>query len=222
MNIQDVIEAGEFSFWGNIQNYVTSFPFDGFGSYLVFIVFVFVVLFIIFFSGAIITIPCYKIYCSIMRKIKKEPINDEDHMGLSILVIFLSGFLVFLFLLQFSEVQGNQQHEWKNEHVIPYLQSLPGVKKDVQSLQVPNEIGGESTFLDKTSSEPLYVSLVYTNAEGIAKKLDTHALVHYTLSEGDTPYFQGKYVSKSLGHRLEKGYYNVHVYLPKNYTLNYQ
>ena len=222
MNVQDVIEAGDFSLWEDIQNVFTVFPFGGFFSYMLFFFFVIVFLVISLLFGAIILMPCYYLFNVVREKMNKEVFDLDDHFGFWIMGFLATGLAGFLLLLPTGDYEGTPHKEWKNQYVLPYLESLPNLKKDVQSLQVPKDIGGASTFLEKTNTAPLFVSLVYTNDEGIAKKLETHALVHYTLAEGETPYFEAKYLKNDLGNRVDKGYYNVHVYLPKNYTLNYQ
>ncbi|MFF2532336.1 hypothetical protein ACFVS2_25840 [Brevibacillus sp. NPDC058079] len=154
--------------------------------------------------------------------------------GLSndIWVLFLTGVLLVIVPISllavfgdiFQTYQLNEYHksvaQWKREVVNPYIESLPKEKKEIVFLKIETELSTELkdnrwyTYSSEVQQTPLTVSFKDKGITTLTNWYDASM----ELTNERKPYIEYQKVPEDLGHGMDKGFYNVRIYLPESYT----
>lgn len=166
-------------------------------------------------------------------------------LTLSVIALILGVFLFFFSLIAESEgtfllgmiigavglisticIGGNletkeekQVAKWKEEAVVPYIESLPVEKREVVYIKIDPELsekisGGYHYTTSKTIER---TALSISFKENGLTTLTNFYEANMDLTDEEKPYVTYQYVPKKLGKGVGKGFYNVKVHLPVNY-----
>ncbi|WP_442637921.1 hypothetical protein [Rossellomorea marisflavi] len=142
-----------------------------------------------------------------------------EYKHLIYFVVLLSLFSVAIVwgLNKSDEYELKKEKDWKDEIVSPYIESLPVEKREAVYIKIESELTSKGRYRytsDKTIERtPLTVTF---KENGLTTKTNWME-AHMELADEDTPYVTYQYVPEKLGKGVSKGYYNLKVYLPKNY-----
>ena len=151
--------------------------------------------------------------------------------------LFVSGFLsLVLISVSFMAVIGVMNFKWKSEKANPYIESIQVDKKNISNLYIVEEdkIKGKATLYTKQTKDKM-LPLIVTFEDGDIKKLSGKYRIVKTLENGQTPYVEYQELKKPIryftfiSHKhlnnqfsgVDKGLYNVKVFVPKDYKLDF-
>lgn len=133
------------------------------------------------------------------------------------------GFVGFILLMvgnyQESQQKEEQVNKWKKEVATPYVESLPVEKREVVFIKIEPELTAKtkgyyyytrSKLVERT---PLTVSFKENGLTTLTNWYETHM----ELTNEKKPYVTYQYVDSKLGKGFKAGFYNVKIYLPKDY-----
>ncbi|WP_442637861.1 hypothetical protein [Rossellomorea marisflavi] len=118
-----------------------------------------------------------------------------------------------------SNIKDNQVAKWNKEVATPYIESLPVEKRNVVYIKIDPELTSETegSFYYTTSKTVERTPLTFSFKENGLTTLTNWYETHMELTDEEKPYVTYQYVPKKLGEGVEKGFYNVKLYLPENY-----
>lgn len=111
--------------------------------------------------------------------------------------------------------------KWKNEMVLPYIESLPKEKSEIVYIKIDPEMGNTVnyghyyTYVKTKKLTPLTIS--YVDEDTLVTETNWYE-TNMKLTDESKPYVEFQRLEKDLGHGIDKGIYNAVVYLPKSYT----
>ncbi|PLS19030.1 hypothetical protein CVD28_01095 [Bacillus sp. M6-12] len=138
-------------------------------------------------------------------------VNKNKQGERSMLVSILGGFyalsmLTMIILFMTGMIQrSNSVEKWENEIALPYIESLEESKKAIMGVSF-----GVGRYRN-------IATIIVKDGEGV-KKYEGSYEVKTTLSPGEQPYVGYKYLEQDLGYDIQKGYYDITVYVPQDYT----
>lgn len=141
---------------------------------------------------------------------------DDDILGLVPFLIFISGGIVLFGAMESFEKTEENVEAWKKDTVKPYINSLPVEKREAVYIKIDPEIErkpGAYTSENKNKRTPLTVTFKDKGLTTQTNWMDAHM----ELTKEEEPYVTYQYLEGSLGNGVDKGYYNLKVYLPENY-----
>jgi hypothetical protein len=125
-------------------------------------------------------------------------------------------FFGFLFNDNYSEniiKHTKEIADWREEIVYPYIESLPPLERELDTVILNTTEMKTGTYIDKL---PLIIS--YTKN---GKTITTSGVypIEKSLADGEKPHLNYKRLNTELGHNVNKGDYFEKVILPKNFKL---
>jgi hypothetical protein len=119
-----------------------------------------------------------------------------------------------------DEIKEKQINKWKEEVAYPYINSLPIEEKEIVFIKIDPELSHDvERSLFYTYSTPVQLTpLVITYIDdGGAATITRWTETKMKLTDKEKPYIKFQELKKDLGNGVDKGLYNVRVYLPRNY-----
>lgn len=134
------------------------------------------------------------------------------------------GFLVFLLLLAVNTFDDDYQkslliEDWKKEVALPYISTLHEYNKEIVYLKIDPELSYSVssypiyTYSKEIQRTPLTVSFKDKGIVTVTNWFETRM----ELTNDTKPYVTYKQLDVNLGHDINKGMYDVKVYLPESY-----
>ncbi|WP_193065437.1 hypothetical protein [Oceanobacillus oncorhynchi] len=132
-------------------------------------------------------------------------------------VIGSTGILTFLLLIglfiltSYDVVKTNHTADdrWKAEVAYPYINNLPQEKGSIAYIEIDNTDNSE---VNKT-----FVNMGFYDSDGHLQNVSDYALISNELPEIDEPYVLYHFLDEDLNWDLEKGYYNLEIYVPNDF-----
>ncbi|ALS22101.1 hypothetical protein [Paenibacillus naphthalenovorans] len=147
-------------------------------------------------------------------------LDNEEVKGKCILL----SVIVFMCLLGWNGLADMNKEEeliekWKSEVAYPYISKLPEEKREVVYIKIDPELSHKKTggwlytYSTEVQRTPLTISFKGNGVETYTNWYETHM----ELSHEQRPYVTFKRLERDLGHNVNKGLYDVKVYLPDSY-----
>jgi hypothetical protein len=145
---------------------------------------------------------------------------DEESFIFSI--IFMLWFLGSMAYVAFinAEIETKQINKWKTEVAYPYINSLPIEKKEIVFIKIDPELSHDTkgslfyTYSTPIQLTPLVISYI---DDGGVVTITRWTETKMELTDKEKPYIEFQELKKDLGNGVDKGLYNVKVYLPRSY-----
>lgn len=139
-------------------------------------------------------------------------------------VATILGFLVMAVLGFHEGKHAKAIQRWEKEFVSPFINALPKGKSEIVQLQIfltPSyEQVYSSFYTRKPAPNQRKVQVTFIdNGLGLITKEDYFELC-VDLEAGEKPFISYQYVENHLGFKIESGYYNPTIHLPKDYNFN--
>lgn len=141
-------------------------------------------------------------------------------LGLVGLLITVIGAITVCVTSQHSiDFKEEQTVKWKEEVAKPYISTLSIQSKEVVFIKINTEISQKMTGNHYYTSKevkrtPLTIS--FKEDDGLTTLTNWYE-TKMVLTDKEEPYVEYQYVQKNLGHGYKQGYYNVKIFLPKDY-----
>jgi hypothetical protein len=118
-----------------------------------------------------------------------------------------------------SKIEKDQLEKWRQQYVIPYINSLPKEKKEVVFIKIDPELShnvkGNYFY---TYSVPVKLTPLTISFKGNGIETYTNWYEAYMeLTKEQKPYVEFVRLNQSLGNGYDAGLYNVKVFLPETY-----
>jgi hypothetical protein len=145
--------------------------------------------------------------------------NDES-FGITLMIMFwFIGSIAYIELIN-DEIKDKQINKWKTEVAYPYINSLPIEKKEIVFIKIDPELShdvkGNSFYTYSTPVQLTPLAISYVDDGGIVT-ITRWTETRMELTDKEKPYIEFQELKKDLGNGVDKGLYNVKVYLPRNY-----
>lgn len=110
-----------------------------------------------------------------------------------------------------------KKKNWEEKIVAPYIEALPTEKREAVYIKIDSELTNKIQHRYTSDKTIERTPLTVTFKENGLTTQTNWMEAHMELADEETPYVTYQYVPKKLGKGISKGYYNLKVYLPKNY-----
>lgn len=144
---------------------------------------------------------------------------DESFILMIIAMFWFIGSIAYIGLVN-AEIENKQINKWKNEVAYPYINSLPVEKKEIIFIKIDPELSHDTkgnlfyTYSTPVQLTPLAISYI---DDGGVVTITRWVETKMELTDKEKPYIEFQELKKDLGNGIDKGLYNVKVYLPRNY-----
>lgn len=136
-----------------------------------------------------------------VSRIYEPPYQRSTRLNTCMLLILFIGFLILSFMQLF--VLPKEANQWYAQTVVPYIKQLP--QKKTADIQIkPTHRYEDNLFL---------ANVGYPDEFGFPVDQEYYGTLHRD-EQTKTAYFTYKDIPQNLGRGIDKGYYDIHFYLP--------
>lgn len=152
-------------------------------------------------------------------------LSSWDFIIEGVFVTMLATAVLFVIaIIFFAEDEPNPEYDkWVND-AHEFIESLPTEEYEIVYIKIDPEMASKTSGSFFLGSGTVHTSIERSTPVSIAYKDGEEILIKtlwadtsMSLSEDETPYVTFKNLSEDLGHKIEAGWYNPVVHLPKNY-----
>ena len=141
------------------------------------------------------------------------------------------GFVLFLavtiILTGSMDIKHDRIASWETNVALPYIEQLPVEEYEIIYIKIDPELshntsgvhvaGFGTTSSDVSELTPLTLSF---KKDGHVNTMTEWVYTEMTLSTKAKPYIRYQELNQDLGHNIQKGKYNMNVYLPEDYSFS--
>lgn len=150
----------------------------------------------------------------------------SEYAMLPFLLVLIGTCFHIFYMGELTENKNLAWSDWKKEIANPYVASLPITKENIDSIEFNKNIStkeAESNFYTKevdtktSPKSPVIVSFQENGSSSLTTLTDYYK-VKKDLKNGEKPYVTYQHLDKKLGEGMDKGFYNLEIHLPKDYS----
>lgn len=159
------------------------------------------------------------VVASVIEFKKKKEISDVKFF-----LMFFVGITLLCYLGTLKVNTTDKVTPWRNHIAKTYIESLPIEKKEIVAIKIDTQYKAKKTsntywatkYTRKSTMKKTPLLIAY-NDNGVVTAKNVYE-IHVELSDKEKPYIEFQRLNKNLGHQVDKGLYNVKVYIPKSYN----